>query len=58
MTGLGAACRALHHSLHSFVLGATVMTGSHKCTSKMSSLANAVQPQLGCYKALLVISPS
>lgn len=45
MTGLRAACRALHHSLHSFVLGAMVMVGSHNCTSKMSSPANSVHPQ-------------
>lgn len=55
---LRAACRALHHSLHSFILGAMVLVGSHKCTSKMSSPANSVQPQLGCYRALLVISLS
>lgn len=45
MSGLRAACRALHHSFHSFVLGAMVMVGSHKRASKMSSPANFVQPQ-------------
>lgn len=45
MMGLDAACRALHHSLHSFVFGAAVIVGSHKCTSKMSSSASSVWPQ-------------
>lgn len=45
MLGLRAACRELHHSLHSFVLEATELLGSHKHTSETSSLVYSVQPQ-------------
>lgn len=45
MLGLRAACRALHHSLHSFVFEATRFLGSHKHTSKTSSPVYSVQPQ-------------
>lgn len=44
MLVLRAACRALHHSLHSFILEATGRLGSHKCTSKTSFPVYSVQP--------------
>lgn len=44
MLVLRAACRTLHHSLHTFILEATGRLGSHKYTSKTFSPVYSVQP--------------